>query len=134
MYFIFDPLYLLIIGVGFALSALASFGVKRTFSRYSQVRDLAFDNLGRKFFLDSKGGWGGYCKVRVEKANGRFIGRPLDIEDKEFSSIAVQGWHNGVPGAMYAIEDDTKTILRYDFAGVSWEGLFKRAPLEMGQI
>lgn len=103
-----------------------------TFSRYGKVRDLAFDNLGRKFFLDSKGGWGGYTKVRVEKASGQLVGRPLPVEDVEFTSVAVQGKYGGVPGALFALEADSKTILRYDFAGVSWKNLFSRKPLVIG--
>ena len=64
----FDPLYLLVMLPGLALSAWASFKVKSTFNRYSQVRaqsgmsgaEAARELLRRKGIRD----------VRVEQVSG----------------------------------------------------------------
>ncbi len=99
-------------------------------SRYGTVSDLAFDALGRRYFLNPKRGWGGEPYLRVELPSGRILRLPT--EGRAFTALAVSD-PSDVPGALLALDGDSKTVLHYRFGGVGWNQVLKRDPLVLGR-
>lgn len=98
-------------------------------SRYGHVSDLAFDAVGRRYFLEPKRGWTGEPFLRVELPSGKIVRIPT--EGRTFTAVAVAD-PGALPGALLALDGDTKTVLHYRFGGVGWNQVLKRAPLVLG--
>lgn len=106
-------------------------------SRYAMVRDVAFDRLrgvpSRRFVLDIGQGWGAEPAVVVEAPEWRrdWSAR-LPVVDHDFKAIAASSPTPGAPGALFALDATTKTVLRYTFGG-EWGQVLKRAPTVIGE-
>lgn len=105
-------------------------------SQYGQVRDLAFDALGRRFVLEQgKGGLlsSGRYSVRVDLAPGAMDRIPSG--DRSLGVIAVsnprQQGTRWVPGALFVLDTDRRAVLRFGF-GPAWNRVMEQEPMVLG--
>lgn len=105
-------------------------------SQYGQVRDLAFDRLGRRFVLEQgKGGLlsSGRCSVRVDLAPGAVERIPAG--DRQLGVVAVtnprQQGTRWVPGALFVLDTDRRAVLRFGF-GPAWNRVMEQEPMVLG--
>lgn len=108
--------------------------------RYARTRDVAFDWLrtrpSRRFVLDlGRGGVfsSGDPTLAVEApelAPGWQARVPL--EDYDFLAVAVSNPTPSGPGALYALDGRSRTVLRFGFGG-EWAQVVKRAPTVFGE-
>ncbi|RMG14118.1 MAG: hypothetical protein D6731_10795 [Planctomycetota bacterium] len=106
-------------GTGFGRVADLSFDAGRRGDRY--------DPAGRRFFLNPRSGWGGRNEIRV--TSGERLQARLKVEDHELGALASDR------KALYLLDTDRKTVLRYPYAGRSrkWKDLLSKEPLEFGE-
>lgn len=105
-------------------------------SRYGLVRDVAFDRLGRRFVLEQGAGGllsSGRWSVRVDLPPEGLERIPAG--DRRLSVIAVtnprQAGTRWVPGALYALDADRHTVLRFGF-GPPWRQVMDKEPMVLG--
>jgi DNA-binding beta-propeller fold protein YncE len=105
--------------------------------RWQNVKDVAFDRLrgqpSRRFVLDAGVGWGAEPAVVVEQPErSRDWSVRLPIVDHTFTALAASSPTPQAPGALYALDASSKSVLRFPFGG-EWQQVLKRPPLVIGE-
>lgn len=101
-------------------------------SRYKTIKDFAFDDQDRRYVLHrARGGIfsSGRLSVLVEFANRGPIQLPAD--EWELSALAVANPQRDRPGVLYALDADTRTVIRFPFGG-PWGQVLKQEPALLG--
>jgi hypothetical protein len=118
----------------------AEMKVERVFSaasRYEKVQDVTFDGLGRRYLLErGRGGFlsAGSLSLRVEVPDRRPV--VLPISDREPSALVVSNPRRDggrwIPGAVYMLDQDSRTVLRFGF-GAPWAQVLEQEPVAFGE-
>jgi Zn-dependent membrane protease YugP len=105
----FDPLYMLVIGIGVVLGLMAQFRVKSAFSKYSQVRaasGLTGGEIASRILADN-----GITNVRVERIAGDLNdhydpkSKTLRLSDPVYSSNSLAAFGVAAHEVGHAVQD-----------------------------